>query len=471
MIEFAFLLLLLIGLTLKSIRRNKSISPVLAISLAIYVLFWNAFPFLYCTIMNNRTYDIISNPTHQKVIVIQLISVFIVLTLLNILGKFQPKHQWLPYVHQKNTNINLILVLLVVALTTLLFTNIYSIITIGLTFLERVQYAVSDINKENTVGAFLSAIKSYTMPFAIACIFSELYTLRNNQWIVRLSISIIAIHTCFMIIFGMRSFIFLPIVLIVIYWKKYTPRLKITTKIAVVAVILTLILMAPFLSMSLRSIRAMESYNVKDIIDSSPSEFFSTLGEFTLSTFDDIYTKFNSFEQGTILLEIEGTSRAGLSLITSSLASPIPRILYPDKPVPFSSNGEYSGVPYYLVPHLRGIVFAGHVVPIPPSTIALWELGYIGLFVMILFNVANLLFMNFFLKSELLLYNTVGFFMFSMPTFEFLLAPTGWIIKDGLRILILIFIIKLLLFIGNPKKKVPILQYLQQKSFTNNIIR
>ncbi len=68
-------------------------------------------------------------------------------------------------------------------------------------------------------------------------------------------------------------------------------------------------------------------------------------------------------------------------------------MLYPEKPVPFSSNGKYSGVPYYLVPSLEGLV-PGNVVPIPPSTIALWELGYMGLFLMIVFNVVNLLFIK-----------------------------------------------------------------------------
>lgn len=454
MIVFAFLLMVLIGLTQRSIHRNRSISPLLAISLAIYILFWNIFPFLYSTFMSDRTNSIISNPTYKKVILIQLVSVFFILMLLNILAKFRFKPKRLPCPQRKDTNANMILVLLVIALIFLLFTHIHSINTIGFTFLERIRYTVSDINKENAVGAFLFALNSYSIPFAVACIFSGIRTLRDNQWIMRLSIAIITIHIGFMIIFGMRAFIFMPIVLIGIYWKVYTLKLGRVAKFALAALMFTFLLVAPFLSMSLGTIRAMESYSTKDILVTSPSELFSTVGEYSLKALDDIYAKLNSFEHGTTLLEIEGTSRVGMSLITSALTSPIPRILYPAKPVPFSSDGEYSGVPYYLVTSLRGFVLPGNVVPIPPSTIALWELGYIGLFLMIVFNVVNLLFINVFMKSELLFYRTMGFFMLSMPTFEFLLAPTGFIIKEGLRILVLILLVKLLFVIVRPKRKV-----------------
>ena len=86
MIEFAFLLLLLIGLTQISIHRNRFISPLLAVSLTIYIMCWNIFPFLYSIFMSERTDNIISNPTYQKVVLIQLISVFTILMLFNILN-------------------------------------------------------------------------------------------------------------------------------------------------------------------------------------------------------------------------------------------------------------------------------------------------------------------------------------------------------------------------------------------------
>lgn len=455
MIIIGLFLLLLIGLTQRSIFRNRFISPILANSLVIYILFWNAFPFLYSIFMRDRTDSIISNPTYQKVVFIQLFSVFSILMLLNILAKFRTKPQLLPFPQGKDTNADIVLVQLVIMLIFLLLGNIYSISTVGFTFLERVQYVVSDSNKENALGAFFSALNSYILiPFAIACIFSRIRTLRDNKWIMRLSVAIVAIHICFMIIFGMRSFIFMPIVLIVIYWRVYTLKLGRVAKFTVVTLIIMLLLVAPFLSRSLMTIRAMKSYSVHDILEISPSDLFSTVGEYSPGALDDIYTKFSSFEQGTTLLEIEGTSHVGMSLISSALTSPIPRMLYPTKPVPFSSNGEYSGVPYYLVPSLRGVDLPGNVVPVPPSTIALWELGNMGLFLMIVFNVVNLLFMNYFLKSELLLYRTAGFFMLTIPTFEFLLAPTGWIIKEALRIFGLIFIIKLLLLIGSANRRV-----------------
>ena len=462
MIEFAFLLLLLIGLTQISIHRNRFISPFLAVSLTIYIMCWNIFPFLYSIFMSERTDNIISNPTYQKVVVIQLISVFTILMLfniLNILHKFQSKPKRLPYRQRKDANANLILVLLVISLIFLLFAKINSVQTVGYTFLERVLYTVSVRNMEDAVRAILSALTGYIIPFAIACIFSRIDTLRYNRWIMCLSITIIAMHIGFMLVFGQRVAIFLPVVLIFLYFNVHKLKLGLMTKSSIVALIFILILVAPILSMYVKSIRGMKSYDIEDLLAVSSSEYFTNVGEYNLMALDDLYSKFCSFENGTTLLEIEGTSRVGLSLITSALTSPIPRMLYSAKPVPFSCNGEYSGVPYYLVPSLRGLL-PGNVVPIPPSTIALWELGYVGLLLMIVFNVVSLLFINFFLKSKLLLYNTMGFFMLFIPTFEFLLAPTGWIIKEGLRILALIFFIKLLLLIGKFKRNVLGLQNL-----------
>jgi hypothetical protein len=392
--------------------------------------------------------------------------------LLNILAKFRPNPQRVLCPQQQDINANLILVFLVISLIFVLLVKTYSIKTVGFTFLERTQYAVSDRNKEDVLGAFLSALSVYVVPFAIACIFSRIPPLLDNKWIMPFSIAIVAMDVGFSLIFGMRSGILFPIVLIVTYLKAYKPKFGWMTKSFIVTLIFILLLVSPILSHSLKFIRGMKSYSTNDILVTSPSKLFSTVGEYSLSALDDIYQKFNSFEHGTTLLEIEGTSRAGMSLITSALTSPIPRMLYPEKPVPFSINGEYSGVPYHLVPSLMGVL-AGVVVPIPASTISLWELGYIGLLLMIVFNVVNLLFINFFMKSELLLYRTMGFFMLTMPTYEFLLAPTGWIIKEGLRILALIYLAKLLFLIVRPKRKVLGLQNLttSQKAFTDRTLR
>jgi oligosaccharide repeat unit polymerase len=448
----AYLLLFVIGLAQFSIHRNRLVSPLIAIPLSIYILFWNAFPFLYSALMRDRTNNVISDPAYQKVVVIQLLAVFFILVMFNVIARI--KLHWLPDYRNNAVSAKMILFLLVILLSFELLLFIYSIKTIGMTYLEQIQYTVSDSNKENTVYSFFSGLSLYIVPFAMACFFSGVNALRDSKWIKRLSITIITVHVVVMIISGIRAFILMPIVLIVFFWKSHPSRLTRKAKIFLLLFIIVMMIVAPFISMSLRTIRGMPAYNFTDFYDLFASEIFSNIVEDILLVFDDIYTKFSSFEHGTTLLANEGISRAGWSLITSSLTSPIPRMFYPAKPVPFSSNGEYSGIPYYLAVSHLGFDSESNVVPVPASTISLWELGYLGLLMMMAVNILYLFFINHFMKSESLLFRTMGFAMLSLPTFEFLISPTGLIIKDALRIMIIVLVIWIAVFIVEPGRKI-----------------
>jgi hypothetical protein len=105
------------------------------------------------------------------------------------------------------------------------------------------------------------------------------------------------------------------------------------------------------------------------------------------------------------------------------------------------------------VSHL-GFDSESNVVPVPASTISLWELGYLGLLMMMAVNILYLFFINHFMKSESLLFRTMGFAMLSLPTFEFLISPTGLIIKDALRIMIIVLVIWIAVFIVEPGRKI-----------------
>jgi hypothetical protein len=453
MMTLIFLFLVLIGLTLWYIHRNRLVTPLLTLSLAIYVFFWNVFPILYSLSFRYRTNNIVDEPAYLKIVIVQLATLFCVLVSFNILTKFRVE-PWRSH-HRKPeaANANAVLVLLSVFFALVLFSQFYSIWTIGFTFLERVKFIASQEIKEDALGAFLNALSIFILSFAIACLFSRNSAVYENRWIRGVSVLLIITYVAFMVSFGVRAFMILPILLLIIHWWIYKPKLTWISKIGIISILLALLVISPFLSISIRTIRALESYDPRDFLKTSPSELAASVGEYGLSVFDDLYTKFNSFDNGIALLEFDGGPRAGLSLITSSLTAAIPRILYPSKPVPFSIDREYSGIPYYLVPTLTGFTSPGNVVPITPSAIALWGFGYMGILLMIVFNVVNLLFVNILLKSRFLLYATTGFLLLSLPTFEFLVAPTGWIIKEGTRVLAVIFLAKSVFWAGRVARK------------------
>jgi hypothetical protein len=447
MIGAAFLLLLLIFLVLGRIHRNKSISALLALSLTIYVIFWNAFPFLYSVFARERTGNIIDWPAYQKGILVQFISVLVILLSLDISTRIRSRRpRPLPRPYRKSFP-KIILIVLVGSFILDVVAQIFSIKAMGSTFSERVAFTVSDRNVTSSVGALLTYPLSYIMSFALACLFSGIRALRKNRWIVRAAVAIIFSHIGFMILYGIRSFIFLPIILVVFYDKAHPGKWGRKTKLLAVAVLAIMIFLAPFLSMTLQAVRNLPSYGLKDFLTRAKELRVPPIAEYGLNALDDVYTKFSSLINGAVLLDWEGTSRAGFSLITSALVSPVPRMFYPGKPVPFSSNGEYSGIPYYVVPAYEGGL-PGMVVPVSPSAIALWELGYLGLVVLLAANLLNLALINYFLRSDSLLYNTAGFLLLAMPTFEFLIAPAGYLIKEGLRIAIVLMLVKSILSLG-----------------------
>lgn len=442
MIEFSFLFIILILFLQWRLHSSRGVSQLLATSLTIYLLFWNIFPFLYSYFMPTRTDNVIFSTVYQKIVFVQFLSLILILSMLNFLTRLKFNIQSNAPCKVEAIHPRVVVFLLVIALITLLFIKNFFIQKIGFTFIERAEYTLSNDNKEGGLVALFGVLNSYIVPFAFACIF--LYARQNyNVWITRLAFVIVSVHIGYSFVFGTRSVLFLPIILMILYWKEGFLSLKIPQKVAIFFLTLFLVFMAPFLSLNLRSVRSLQSYSPSDVASINPFAGGSSWESIPLDILDDIYMKFSSFQYGTALLQVEGEERVGCSLIISSIMSPIPRFLYPLKPVPFSSNGEYSGAPYYVVANILNPSFRGYIVPVPASTIALWELGFVGLGLMILFNIINLFLANNCLKSSSLMYKSIGFFMLAMPTFEFLIAPTGWIIKEGLRIVLVVVFVRI----------------------------
>jgi hypothetical protein len=150
------------------------------------------------------------------------------------------------------------------------------------------------------------------------------------------------------------------------------------------------------------------------------------------------YTKFDANRFGADMLSLTGESVAGWNPIVSSLISPLPRTLFPEKPVPTSADGTYYGIPYYIAGAIVGDREAGMVVPVPPIVIAIWELGSLGILLLVVANVANFGVIGLLLKHDNAYISGLGISMLAWPTCEFVFAPTSNWIRDTLRILLVL---------------------------------
>jgi len=446
MTSFAAILLVLLCAALVWTLRNRCISPVLAVALTIYVAFWNAFPFLYSVFMRERLRASLLDSLYYKLAALEFAHVLIPVILLNLFGQHTPASG----VHTESSAAedtsarNRAVALLCGAFLLQLSTHAYSIYKMGYAFIDRVQYAVSDTNRDSALGPALSTLGSFAPPLAMAYLYSQRPLLQNSRWVTLLSLTIMLTQAVFMFAYGMRSATLFPLILAIFYIRERGLRTSRAIKSLILVFTLASVVVGSLLGVSLTSIRTKDSYDVSDLSAASAQTRPKQAEEYGLTVLDETYTKFDGFVTGAALLAAEGESRAGLSLIASSLTSPIPRAILPTKPVPFSSNGEYSGIPYYLVPCLDGTCMPGSVVPVASSAIALWEFGYPSIFLSILCNVANLLFLNVLLKSESLLSRTMAFLLLGVPLFGMLIAPTGWIIKDMSRVLLVLGFARLL---------------------------
>src|SRR5208283_4062053 len=77
-----------------------------------------------------------------------------------------------------------------------------------------------------------------------------------------------------------------------------------------------------------------------------------------------------------------------------ALLACVPRSLHPDKPVPGSRDGTYSGHPSRFIARRLGMSAEEGNVGVSPASVAIWQLGYANLLLLILGNIVNLHILN-----------------------------------------------------------------------------
>jgi len=230
MVFIAFLVSILIVLVLIGLYRSRKFSPVLIVSLALYMGFWNFFPLLYSTLAKQRTLNIILNSMYIRVAVLQLVSSFVIIVMLYLIGRFRPATPRALRTGRGDISANAVVRLLILTLILIVIMDLRSILTIGYRFAERVQFVVSDINRSDVLGSVLSLAGSYALPFAIACLLARFDKYHRDRRITFLAFGIIALQVTFLIMVGVRAYVLLPIELMMLYLivnrKKVVPIAK-----------------------------------------------------------------------------------------------------------------------------------------------------------------------------------------------------------------------------------------------------
>jgi hypothetical protein len=157
-----------------------------------------------------------------------------------------------------------------------------------------------------------------------------------------------------------------------------------------------------------------------------------------------VFNKFDSFTGGIVLLRGDGVGTGGpLSLLTSFLAV-VPRTILPDKPVPGSADGTYVEIPARIAGRLIGMDKYASMTGVAPCAIAIWELGYPNLLLLIIANVGLLMFLNSLLLTESIYLHALALYVIGIPTFIAIFPSPDVVILNMERALLIYALIVLI---------------------------
>lgn len=312
--------------------------------------------------------------------------------------------------------------------------------TTGATFGEATAFSVTASSSELAKAGLLETVLSFLVAFGLAII-----SLGRPYGLTRVTIllgyGLVVAHAAFGLTRGLRSVVLLPVVagLIGITTLHGKDRRRAVSVVALVAVI-TVVLGAP-VATALGVVRgfASPSLSFESLREGLQTAVAGTpLGTQITFVAAEVNRKFDAVGPGVELLALEPPETAGPTPLLSAMLSPIPRVLYPDKPVPTSRDGTYLGTPYRVAAKAYGDPEVGMVVPVTASAISLWELGWAGIVLLLVANVLNLVVLNSCLLTTNVVVRALGISLLGLPTAEFLIAPTSSIVRDLLRLSVML---------------------------------
>lgn len=148
----------------------------------------------------------------------------------------------------------------------------------------------------------------------------------------------------------------------------------------------------------------------------------------------EVNRKFDAIGPGVELLAMEPPGYAGLTPILSATLSPIPRILFPGKPVPTSRDGTAFGIPYRVAAKAFGDPELGQVMPVSASAISLWEFRWLGPLALVLANLLSLVLLNSVLLSRNVYVRAIALSVMGLPICEFFVGHPSALVQNSLRL-------------------------------------
>jgi hypothetical protein len=206
----------------------------------------------------------------------------------------------------------------------------------------------------------------FSSTFLMAC--------RGKPWTPRLlaATSLLAAYVLFTLLNGNRLVLIVPIAVLAFRSPELKRRFTSFQSVSKIALVVLFIFFVVFpLSSAVQNYRSQGKLDLASLLNRKSDVSLNSIAAI-------LFTKFDSFSTGHLLVRYDGAGEAGITPYIGSAFPFVPRVIWPQKPAAGSKDGSLNTHPSRLVPRLVGFRSDAYNVGVSPAHIAIWQFGYLG---------------------------------------------------------------------------------------------
>ena len=414
--------------------RRRAVAPTLSITWVIHILLWNTAS-LVLQLLLAEPVENSRGPLSRTQLSLMHTALLLVIGVVFLAYRQPSLKPVTNFFDRVAPPIRALLWPTVAALVALVATELGQSSLVGSSFTEIQAFAVTADASSLGQNALLASVMAIVVGYLLA-----LLTLGRDSGVSRnvliLAWAGVLIFCGFSIAHGVRAVVLLPVAagLITLSTLHGRSRRRATT-VLLVAGAITTVVGAPIAAI-MGVVRGGQTDVSADLLVDAFNAVAgqSTALEQAQLALTEINRKFDAVGPGIELLAMEPPGTGGLQPLFSASLSPIPRVLFPSKPVPISRDGTYLGTPYRIAAKPYGDPEVGMVMPVSATAITIWEFGSLGPLVFVLANVLNLMLLNTVFLSRNVLARALGISMLGLPNAEFFFASPSMLLQNGMRL-------------------------------------
>ena len=272
---------------------------------------------------------------------------------------------------------------------------------------------------------FISIVGAYIIYVALVTKSVILLLTSNFLLIVFVVISIAS---------GGRIILLLPL-FIIVYRVLDNGKLN-TNNVAKVAILVVVLSLSIFVSIGSETRRSEVAALSFTDIEAANIDLIVIIGS--------LFQKFNGYDTGATLIEGYGAGEAGIKPYLGAFLFPIPRAIYPDKPIAGSISDSRAGTPSRLVPNLSNPYDTVNNVGVSPLAVSVWHWGWItGSIMFGACGYLSLLLFRKLLGSRSMLLRSVAISLIPIPGFINVFPSPDVFVKNAVTFVVFYILVRI----------------------------